>query len=173
MNPIDLGVAGAVIRSYRNGDETSLARYADNRKVWINLRDAFPHPYTVADGARWIATATAMRPEVHFCLAIEDQAVGGIGFELKSDVYRRSADIGYWLGEPYWGKGIMTAAVKAMTEYAFATFDLCRLSAGIFAWNGASMRVLEKVGYACEAQVRKAAIKDGRTIDVYLYAMVR
>jgi RimJ/RimL family protein N-acetyltransferase len=173
VNPIDLGVGGAVVRSYRTGDEASLARHANNRKVWINLRDRFPHPYTVADAERWIALATAMQPEAHFCVAIGDEAVGGIGFELKSDVDRRSADIGYWLGEAHWGKGIMTAAVRAMTEYAFATFDICRLSAGIFAWNSASMRVLEKVGYSCEAQLRRAATKDGKTIDVYLYAMLK
>ena len=173
MNPIDLGVAGAVVRSYRKGDEASLAQHANNRKVWINLRDAFPHPYALADAEAWIARVTSQQPEAHFCIAVGDQAVGGIGFELKTDVDRRSADIGYWLGEPFWGKGIMTAAVKAMTEYAFASFDVVRLAAGVFAWNGASMRVLEKVGYACEAQLRKAATKDGKTIDVYLYAMLK
>ena len=173
MTPIDLGVAGAVVRPYRAGDEASLAHHANNRKVWINLRDRFPHPYTLSDAERWIAMVATQQPETNFALAIGDQAVGGIGFELKSDVDRRTADIGYWLGEAYWGKGVMTAAVKAMTEYAFATFDLCRLQAGIFAWNGASMRVLEKVGYSCEAQLRRAATKDGKTIDVYLYAMLR
>lgn len=173
MNPIDLGVGDAVVRSYRTGDEASLARHANNRKVWINLRDRFPHPYTVADAERWIAMVATQQPETNFAIAIEDQAVGGIGFELKTDVDRRTAEIGYWLGEAYWGKGVMTAAVRAMSEYAFATFEICRLSAGIFAWNGASMRVLEKAGYSCEAQLRKAATKDGKTIDVYLYAMLK
>ena len=173
MNPIHLGVAGAVVRPYRTGDEASLAHHANNRKVWINLQDAFPHPYTLADAEAWIARVTAQQPETNFAIAIEDQVVGGIGFELKTDVYRRSAAIGYWLGEAHWGKGIATAAVKAMTDYAFATFDLCRLEAGVFAWNGASMRVLEKAGYSCEAQLRRAATKDGKTIDLYLYAMLK
>ncbi len=173
MSPLDLGVAGAVVRPYRKGDEASLAQHANNRKVWINLRDRFPHPYSPADAERWIAFATTQVPQTHFAVAIEDRAVGGIGLELKTDVDRRSAEIGYWLGEAFWGKGIMTAAVRAMTEWAFATFDLIRLQAGIFAWNGASMRVLEKVGYSCEAQLRRAATKDGKTIDMYLYAMLK
>lgn len=98
MNPIDLGVGDAVVRSYRTGDEASLARHANNRKVWINLRDRFPHPYTVADAERWIAMVATQQPETNFAIAIEDQAVGGIGFELKTDVDRRTAEIGYWLG---------------------------------------------------------------------------
>lgn len=173
MTRIDLQVAGAVVRSYRQGDEASLARHANNRNVWINLRDRFPHPYTLADAERWIAFATGRGPETHFAIAVNDEVVGGIGLELKTDVDRRSAEIGYWLGEAYWGKGISTAAVKAVTAHAFATFDVVRLYAGIYAWNAASMRVLEKAGYGCEARLQKAATKDGKTIDAYLYAILK
>jgi len=171
--PLDLGVADAVIRPWRRGDEAALVRHADSRKVWINLRDRFPHPYTPADAERWIAFATSQQPQTNFAIAVGDEVVGGIGLDLKTDVERRSAEVGIWLGEVYWGKGIGTAAARAMTDYAFATFDLCRLFCGVFPWNGASMRILEKAGYACEAVLRKAAIKDGKTIDVYLYAAVR
>ena len=173
MMPFDLGVAGASVRSWRRGDEASLVRHANNRKVWINLRDRFPHPYTQADAEQWIAFATAQEPQTNFAIAVGDEAVGGVGLDLKTDVERRSAEVGIWLGEAWWGKGIGTAAAKAMTEWAFATFDVCRLYCNVFAWNGASMRILEKAGYACEAQLRKAATKDGKTIDVYLYAIVR
>ncbi len=170
--PLDLGVAGATVRPWRKGDEESVVRHANNRKVWINLRDRFPHPYTRADAEQWIARATAQDPQTNFAIAVNDEAVGGIGLELKSDVERRSAEVGIWLGEAYWGKGIGTAAARAMAEYAFATFDVCRLYCQVFAWNGASMRILEKAGFACEARLQKAATKDGKTIDVYLYARI-
>jgi len=170
---LDLPVAGAQIRSWRRGDEASLARHANNRKVWINLRDRFPYPYTLADAERWIAFAAAQEPQTHFAIAVGEEAVGGIGFELKSDIERRSAEIGFWLGEAFWGKGIGTAAARVVTEHAFATFDLCRFFGYVFAWNPASMRVLEKAGYACEAMLKKAATKDGKTVDAYLYALVR
>ena len=170
---LDLGVAGAVVRPWRRGDEASLVRHANNRKVWINLRDRFPHPYTPADAEGWITFATAQEPATNFAIAVREEAVGGIGLDLKSDVERRSAEVGIWLGEAYWGQGIGTAAARAMTEYAFATFDVCRLYCSVFAWNGASMRILEKAGYSCEALLKRAATKDGKTIDVYLYAAVR
>ena len=173
MIPLDLGVAGAVVRPWRRGDEAALVRHANNRKVWINLRDRFPHPYTPADAEQWIAFATAQDPQTNFAIAVGDEPVGGVGLDLKTDVERRSAEVGIWLGEAWWGKGIGTAAAKAMTEWAFASFDVCRLYCSVFAWNGASMRILEKAGWACEAQLRKAATKDGKTIDVYLYAIVR
>ena len=173
MIPLDLGVAGAVVRPWRRGDEAALVRHANNRKVWINLRDRFPHPYTPADAEQWIAFVTAQDPQTNFAIAVVDEPVGGVGLDLKTDVERRSAEVGIWLGEAWWGKGIGTAAAKAMTAWAFATFDVCRLYCSVFAWNGASMRILEKAGWACEAQLRKAATKDGKTIDVYLYARLK
>jgi RimJ/RimL family protein N-acetyltransferase len=88
-------------------------------------------------------------------------------------VHRRSAEIGYWLGEPFWGRGIMSEAVPAFTAYAFATFDVCRLYASVFEWNPASARILEKAGYVCEGRLRKSVVKDGRTIDQLLFACVR
>ncbi|MGH7406412.1 MAG: GNAT family N-acetyltransferase [Candidatus Methylomirabilales bacterium] len=101
------------------------------------------------------------------------EAVGRIGLDLQTDVHRRSAEIGFWLAEPYWGRGIATEAVRAMTDFAFATFDLCRIFAGVFEWDPASVRVLEKAGYAYEGRLRKSVTKDGQTIDAFLYAVVR
>ncbi len=104
---------------------------------------------------------------------IDRQAVGAIGLERNNDVYVRSAEIGYWVGEPFWGRGIATDAVRMMTDYGFSAFNLCRIYAGVFEWNPASSRVLEKAGYVCEGRLRKGVTKDGRTIDQWLYAIVR
>ncbi len=173
MNPLELGVAGAAIRAWRTGDEDSLVCHANNRKIWLNLRDRFPHPYTRADADQWIARVAAQDPPTHFAIDVGGEAVGGIGFDVKDDVERRSAEIGFWLGEAHWGKGITTAAARAVTRYAFESFDLCRVYGYVFEWNAASVRVLEKCGYKREARLKKAATKDGKTIDLYVYATLR
>jgi RimJ/RimL family protein N-acetyltransferase len=141
--------------------------------IWRNLRDAFPHPYTLANAQHWIRSANPATPVTNFAIVVDGNAVGGIGLVLKDDVFRRSAEIGYWLGEEYWGRGIVTEAVRAVTDYAFTTFGLCRVYAGVFEWNRASMRVLEKAGYEFECRMRKSVIKDGEIIDELIYAMVR
>lgn len=161
------------IRPWRSGDEPSLARHANNRNVWRNMRDRFPHPYSIADAEEWVRIAAAEAPMRNFAIVVDGAAVGGIGFELGADVFRRSAEIGYWLGEALWGRGIMTDAVRAMTDHAFTRFDVCRIHACVFEWNPASVRVLEKAGYACEGRQRLSVTKDGRTIDSLLYAVVR
>ncbi|MGH7362760.1 MAG: GNAT family N-acetyltransferase [Candidatus Methylomirabilales bacterium] len=173
VREVKLVLTKCAIRSWRPGDVPALFRHANNRQVWRNLRDRFPHPYTARDAEDWIGRATAAVPETHFAIAIGDEAVGGIGLDLQTEVHRRSAELGFWLGEPYWGRGIATEAVRAMTDFAFATFDLCRVYAGVFEWNPASMRVLEKAGYSCEGRLRKSVTKDGQTIDQMLYAIVR
>lgn len=148
-------------------------RHANNRHIWVNLRDRFPHPYTSDDAARWMLWVLAERPETNFAIAVGDEAVGGIGYEIQPDVHRLSAEIGFWLGEAHWGHGIMTEALRAVTDHAFHTHGLLRLYAGVFEWNPASMRVLEKAGYTREARLRNSAIKDGKVIDQMLYAITR
>lgn len=127
----------------------------------------------MADARRWIRQASGISPQTQFAIVVEGAAVGGIGLDLRSDIFRRSAEIGYWLGEPFWGRGLTTEAVRAVTDYAFETFDLRRIDAGVFEWNRASMRVLEKAGYTCEARLRKSITKEGQTIDQLIYARVR
>ncbi len=139
----------------------------------MNLRDRFPHPYTHADARRWLDTVVGIRPETNFAIAVEDEAVGGVGYTIDSDVNYRSAEIGYWLGEEFWGRGITTEALIAVTEHAFSTYDLCRLYAHVFDWNPASARVLEKAGYEFEGRLRKSVTKAGQTIDQLMYAIVR
>jgi RimJ/RimL family protein N-acetyltransferase len=147
--------------------------HANNRAVWRNMRDRFPHPYTLEDAYRWIELNNTVFPETNFAIAVEDTAVGGIGIVRGDDVYRRSAEIGYWLGEEFWGRGIAPVAVRAVTDWAFATFELARIHAGVFAWNPASMRVLEKAGYTMEGCLRRSVFKDGALTDQVLYAIVR
>ncbi len=170
---LELALSRCTLRPWRRGDEASLVRHANNRNVWRNLRDRFPHPYTAADADAWIARASAQTPATSAAIVVDEAAVGGVGLELGVDVFRRSAEIGYWLGEPFWGRGIATEVLGAFTEYAFAHFDLCRLEAAVFEWNPASMRVLEKAGYTLEGRARLAVTKDGRTGDRLLYALVR
>jgi RimJ/RimL family protein N-acetyltransferase len=161
------------IRSFHHDDATASARYANNRAVWRNLRDRFPHPYRYEDAVSRIRHAAGPTPESNFAIASATEAIGGIGLELHDDVHRRSANVGYWLGEPFWGRGIATGALLALTEYAFEEFELVRLYAYVYEWNPASARVLEKAGYEYEGRMRKNVAKDGQTIDQWLYAMVR
>jgi [ribosomal protein S5]-alanine N-acetyltransferase len=160
------------VRSYTLSDAESLAKYADNRKVWLNLRDGFPHPYSVDNAVDFITRATGAKPETNFAICVDDKAVGGIGFLLHSDVERISAELGYWLGEPFWGKGVTSEAVKAVTLYAVQEHDLKRVYAVPYSGNSSSARVLEKAGYVLEGVMRKSAIKDGKIVDQLLYAYV-
>ncbi|MDP3062742.1 MAG: GNAT family N-acetyltransferase [Chloroflexota bacterium] len=169
---IDIG-GGYRLRPWRAGDEASLAKYANNHKVWRNMRDSFPHPYTLEDARAWLTKREGQQPENVFAIATATEAVGGIGLHPQTDIDRRTAEVGYWLGEPFWGRGIATRAVRALVPYAFANFDLARLQAHVFEWNPASARVLEKAGFTLEARLRKAVTKDGQTIDMFQYALVR
>jgi len=161
-----------VLREWQWQDKASLIKNADNIKIARMVKDRFPHPYNNTAADDWLRIVTAENPQTNFAIVINNKAVGGIGFESQGDIFRRSAEIGYWLGEAYWGKGIMTEAVIAVTAYAFQQFDLCRLYAGVFATNSASVRVLEKAGYLFEGRLRKSITKYGETIDQLLFAKV-
>ena len=160
------------VRSWRMGDAEALARHANNHKIWINLRDAFPHPYTLNDAREFIKGLRSRAPETTFAIAVNGEAAGSVGFVLRHDVERVSAEIGYWLAEPFWGRGIASEALAAMTDYAITTHRLTRIYALPFAWNVASCRVLEKTGYLLEARLRRSAIKSGVITDQLQYAFV-
>ena len=160
------------VRSWRTSDAESLLRHANNRNIWLNLRDAFPHPYTKHDARAYIRSVRDRSPETTFAIAVDDEAVGSIGFVLRTDVERVSAEIGYWLAEPFWGRGITSEALAALTRYAIDTHRLTRIYALPFAWNLASCRVLEKAGYVLEARLRRSAIKDGQVTDQMQYAFI-
>ena len=160
------------IRSWTLKDLNSLVEHANNRKIWLNLRDGFPYPYKKSDGREFLRRMRGARPETTFAIAVDGQAVGGIGFMLREDVERVSAEVGYWLGEAYWNRGIASEALTAITTYALATHGLTRMFAVPFAWNAASCRVLEKAGYVLEARLRRSCIKDGQITDQMQYAFV-
>jgi RimJ/RimL family protein N-acetyltransferase len=168
-------LARCVVRSFEWSDAASITQHADNRAVWINLRDLFPHPYTRKDANRWImylhkqgAAAT------EFAIDVGGEVIGSIGFRIQKDMERHSAEIAYWVGQGYWGRGIATEALRALTDYAFSHYEqLLRIYAYVFEWNTASMRVLEKCGYEREGWLRKSTIKDGKVIDQALYAKLR
>jgi [ribosomal protein S5]-alanine N-acetyltransferase len=160
------------VRSYRITDVESIAENANNRGISKNMRDGFPYPYSLENGRFFVEHSMGLNPETNFAICVNDKAVGGIGFVLHSDIERISAEIGYWLGEPYWGKGIVSEALAAVTEYAIKTHDLRRVFAVPFAYNKASARVLEKAGYVLEGRMRNSSIKDGQVIDQFLYAYV-
>ena len=160
------------IRSWRASDLDALVKYANNRNIWINVRDRFPHPYTRRAGQQFIRTTDRSDPETVFAIAVDGEAVGGIGFTLQGDIDRVSAEIGYWLAEPFWGRGIASEALVAVTRHAVEQHGLTRVFAVPFASNQASCRVLEKAAFVLEGRLRRSALKDGEIIDQLQYAFI-
>jgi RimJ/RimL family protein N-acetyltransferase len=169
---VQLTLKSCEVRSWRLADAEPLAHHANNRKIWLNLRDAFPHPYTAQDAREFIRSVRNRVPETTFAIAVNEEPVGSVGFVLRPDVERVSAEIGYWLAEPFWGRGITTDALIAMTTHAIEVHGLTRVYALPFAWNVASCRVLEKAGYTLEARLRRSAIKNGAITDQLQYAFI-
>ncbi|HEX7063417.1 MAG TPA: GNAT family protein [Woeseiaceae bacterium] len=168
-----LSCGACIVRDWRSSDRESLVTFANNVNVWRNLSHRFPHPYTAADADEWLAHVAGRPDTTSWALEVDGRAVGGIGIEPGEGVYAKSARFGYWLGEPWWGRGIMTAAAKATADFVLAHYDFVRLEAAVFAWNPASMRVLEKAGFEREGVLRQSVWKDGRIADAVLYARLR
>jgi [ribosomal protein S5]-alanine N-acetyltransferase len=162
------------IRSFRAEDAASIAHHANNAKIAAQVRDRFPHPYTLENAQDYLRNLKR-DPETSFAIANtrDDQVIGGIALFPGTDIERVSAEIGYWLSEHYWGKGIATQAVVALTDFAFADLGFTRLFALPFAQNAASCRVLEKAGYIRDAILRRAVIKYGVIHDLALYSRIR
>ena len=162
------------IRTFRTCDAEPLARLANDRDVWLGLRDLFPHPYSLDDAHGFIAFAAGMTPPTFFAIDVDGALAGGIGYTPRTDVERIGAEVGYWVGRAFWGRGIATAALRHLTAHAFAAQpELRRLFAVPFAANAASARVLEKAGFVREGTLRQSVIKDGRVQDQFMYAMLR
>lgn len=164
---------GFIIRGWKKGDEFSLQKHADNPKVSRFLLDRFPWPYTMEAAILWVNNLLEQDPMVNFAISINDEVIGGIGLELREDVYRKTALLGYWLSEELWGRGMITEAVKVVTQYAFENLGIIRIQAGVLSQNPASMRVLEKAGYVKEGVLRNAAIKHGEIMDEHIYAILK
>lgn len=161
-----------LLRPWRKDDLEDLVYHADNLKIARFLRDNFPHPYTREDGIKFLdRMASVEGPTQVFAIEVEGRAVGGIGVHLMEDIYRKNAEIGYWLGEEHWGKGIMTQALGELVSYAFANFDVTRLFAIPFHDNPGSQKVLEKAGFILEARLEKTIYKLGEYKDELIYAI--
>ncbi|MBI2430046.1 MAG: GNAT family N-acetyltransferase [Ignavibacteriales bacterium] len=170
---MELQLKKSTLRPWQPGDEPSLVKHADNKKIWENVRDHFPHPYTMSDAERWVHHASQSLHDTVFAIVVNGEAVGSIGLVKKEDVYRKSMELGYWLGEQFWGRGIVTEAIGAVTQYGFSSFDIVRIYADVFEWNAASAHVLEKNGFLFEARLKKAICKNGRVGDVFMYAKTK
>lgn len=162
------------LRPFRKKDEKSLAENINNKKIYRNTFN-IPYPYSLKDAKEWISKnlkeARRKRPkQINFVIDINGEVAGSVGF---SKIGGHKAEIGYWLAEKYWGKRIMTRAVKLITKFGFEKLKLRRIYAHVFSFNKASMRVLEKAGYKHEGILRKNIIKDGKFIDGFLFAKVR
>lgn len=160
-------------RPFTHADCESIARHANNINVWNNVRDYFPHPYTLADAGEFIAYCLSRSPQTDYAIDVDGQAVGVIGIVPRTDVQRISAEVGYWLGEDLWGKGIATKVLRDFTEYIFSTTGYVHLFATVFGTNHASMRVLEKAGFSFVGVMHKAAVKNGRMIDLHIYEKLK
>jgi ribosomal-protein-alanine N-acetyltransferase len=169
---IGQGLVGSrcIVRPFRATDAASIAAVANDRRIWLGLRDLFPHPYALSHAETYIARVSTLDPPRSHAIVVGGHAVGGVGLEPLTDVNRRTAEIGYWLGADYWGRGIATEAVTLVTVWAFDAHGLLRIFAQPFAENLASRRVLEKAGYVLEGTMRRNAVKDGVVRDQCLYA---
>jgi ribosomal-protein-alanine N-acetyltransferase len=160
------------LRDWRKSDEASIVRHANNLNIARQLRDRFPHPYTRDDARAFLKAASIGTPSTNFAIDVVGEAVGGLGYVPGGDVERYSAEVGYWLAEPFWNRGIITEALGLFTRYAFTELNLLRLFAVPLADNARSIRVLEKAGYMREGILRSSCVKYGQAKDQVLYAVV-
>jgi len=158
-----------ILREWKKSDATTLARIANNKKIWDNVRDRLPYPYSEKDAKEWLALVRKQKIVTTFCVEANGEVAGSIGFTLKDDVYRKNAEIGYFIAEEYWRSGIATEAVKQLVDYIEKNFDVVRIYAEVFDYNKASMKVLEKNGFYLESIRKKAAIKNDVILDDYVW----
>lgn len=156
-----------ILRPWQRQDAQALAAIANNRNIWNNVRDFFPSPYTVADALQWVAKTNTENPLQNFAIVWQQQVVGGCGCIMKEDVYRKNIEIGYFVGESYWGKGIATEACRLLCSYISEQMEKIRIEACTFQNNKASMRVLQKNGFYLESIKRKAVFKNNELMDEY------
>jgi ribosomal-protein-alanine N-acetyltransferase len=160
------------IRHFVDTDAASIAGYANNIRIWRNLRDVFPHPYSETDARDFIRQVLDGQFSHAFAIEIQDRAAGTVSLLIKNDVYAHTAELGYWLAEPFWNQGIMSDVIGEVILWGFNTLDIVRIEAEVFETNPASMRVLEKNGFRCEGRLRKRVAKAGRILDAFLYALI-
>ena len=168
-----ISTPSCILRPWSVSDAPSLTIHANNPDIARNMRDGFPSPYTRDDADRFIAMAQNQQTAIMLAIEVEGEAVGGIGIHPFSDVYCRTAEIGYWLSQPYHGRGIVTDAVRGFIPAIFEHTDIIRIFAEPFAFNAASCRILEKAGFICEGTLRNNAVKNGQVIDMKMYSNIK
>jgi [ribosomal protein S5]-alanine N-acetyltransferase len=161
-----------VLRPWSSNDYSSLVQYGNNKRVWRNLSDMFPHPYTHQHAVEWVEFSANASASIHLAIDLEGEAIGGAGVIAGEGMEFHTGKFGYWLGEPHWGRGVATASARALKEYAFSFPRFKRLEAPVLAWNPASMQVLEKIGFNREGVLQSSAFKDGELIDQVMYAVI-
>ena len=164
-----------VLREWKTGDKEDLSEIINNKNILNNLRDGIPYPYTVSDAEEFIATMLSADKNDTFAFAVTaaEKVVGSIGAFRCGNIHRRTAEIGYYIGEPYWGKGYASSAVKQICRHIFSKTDIIRIFAEPFAYNAASCRVLEKAGFQFEGILRSNAVKNGKVLDMRMYALLK
>jgi len=161
------------LRKWNEADLDNLVKYANNSNIAKWLTNGFPHPYTHENGKAFISMTANDNPTRIFAIEVNDEAVGSIGIFPQTDIHEKSAEMGYWLAEEYWGQGIMTNAIQEIVKYGFQTFDIVRIFARPFSTNFNSQRVLEKVEFTLEARLKKALFKNGEFMDELIYAKLK
>jgi RimJ/RimL family protein N-acetyltransferase len=164
---------GIILRPWSSDDSRELARIADNKNISDNLRDLFPNPYSPDDAVKWLNMILPDNdPPKYFAIEYNNKLVGSIGIVTKADIYRKNVEIGYFLDQKYWGQGIATRAIKAVTSYAFSEFDIVRVFAEPFADNAGSIKALRKAGFRHEATLKNCVIKNGIVKDSCIYSLL-
>lgn len=163
------------LRPWSFGDIDSLAKYANNPHIAENLRDVFPFPYREEDARRYIRSCldSSEARQLIYAIAVDGEAVGSAGIFRKEDIHCRTAEIGYWVGEPFWGRGIASAVIRELCARGFARYDINRIEAWVFADNNASRKALAKNGFLCEGTLRQSVCKHGNMRDCCVYALLR
>ncbi len=163
-----------IVRDLAMEDAVSLAKYANSHRIWLNLQDRFPHPYHVSDAQAWIAHCQSDNVADQSCAIEKDgEVIGCVGCTRYDGERRHVANVGYWIGEPFWGQGIASHVLGLYSDNLFTSPDVLRQEAQVYSWNPASCRVLEKNGFVREASMKNAILKDGNLLDVFLYAKVK
>lgn len=162
-----------ILRPLQLDDAESIAKYANNYKIWKNLRDLFPHPYSIGDAKNFINYNIDINPTENFCIEYQNECIGIIGFNQMQDVYKKTVDFGYWIGEKFWNKGIISKAIPIMVRYIFDTFEIERIQASVFSWNKSSMHVLKKNGFKLEYIAKNAVFKNNVLTDEYCYIILK
>jgi [ribosomal protein S5]-alanine N-acetyltransferase len=167
-----LKTARLIIRSMEPSDAKDLARLGNNPNIAKNLTDHFPSPYTLKKAKEWVKKNESSK-STNYLITLDNTLIGAIGLNIQTGERACVGEIGYWIGENYWGKGFATEALKALTSYAFKKFKLERIEAKTYTWNPASGHILEKAGYKCEGLLRLSCLKKGKPVDEYIYSILR